>query len=173
MRDYFLKTKRIGFSRWREDDIDLARSLWGDEKVTRFICAAGTFTEEEILQRLDLEIENGRRYGVQYWPIFYLKNEAFIGCCGLRPHNSEEKAYEIGFHLKEAYWGKGLATEGANAVMEHAKNVLHTDSLFAGHHPNNAGSKRVLEKLGFHSIGDRYYAPTGLFHPSYAYPFGK
>ena len=169
MREYFMETMRIGFSKWRKDDIGLANSVWGDKEVTRFICAAGKFTVQEILQRLNLEIQNGKNYGVQYWPIFSLKNGDFIGYCGLHPYNPEEDAYEIGFHLREKYWGKGLATEGAKAVMDYAIDVLNANSLFAGHHPNNNGSKKVLKKLGFHYIGDKYYAPTGLFHPSYRY----
>ncbi len=169
MREYFIRTERIGFSKWKEEDVDLACSLWGDENVTRFICASGKFKEQEILARLHLEVENNQKYGVQYWPIFYLENEDLIGCCGLRPHDLKENAYEIGFHLREKYWGKGLATEGAKAVIHHAFHVLPAKDLVAGHHPQNTGSKRVLEKLGFRYIGDRYYAATGLYHPSYQF----
>ena len=30
-RDFFLTTKRIGFSEWQKDDIALAEILWGNE----------------------------------------------------------------------------------------------------------------------------------------------
>ncbi len=43
-REYFLKTKRLGFSKWKDTDLELANHLWGDKDVTRFICAAGVFT---------------------------------------------------------------------------------------------------------------------------------
>ena len=43
MREYFLKSERLGFSVWTEDDLDLARSLWGSPDVTKFICATGGF----------------------------------------------------------------------------------------------------------------------------------
>ena len=45
--------------------------------------------------------------------------------------------------------------------------ALNTERLFAGHNPNNIASKKVLEKLCFQYIGDVFYEPTGLFHPSY------
>ena len=51
-RDFFLATERIGFSEWREDDIELARLLWGEPAVTRFICANGKFSEDEIIDWL-------------------------------------------------------------------------------------------------------------------------
>lgn len=169
MREYFLKAPRIGFSKWKKEDLNLAVSLWGDENVTRFICADGRFTMQEIEQRLDKEIENEKRSGIQYWPVFHMTDEDLIGCCGLRPFSPEDHIYEIGFHLREKYWGQGLAAEGAEAVIRYAGDHLNAKKLFAGHNPNNTGSKRVLEKLGFRYIGDKYYAPTGLYHPSYEY----
>lgn len=45
--------------------------------------------------------------------------------------------------------------------------ILKADKLFAGHNPNNKASQKVLQKLGFVYIGDEFYEPTGLYHPSY------
>ena len=64
-RDYFLVTERLGFSKWGRDDLELAKRLWGDPLVTRYICASGRFSEEDIAGRLKLEIANESRYGVQ------------------------------------------------------------------------------------------------------------
>jgi ribosomal-protein-alanine N-acetyltransferase len=44
--------------------------------------------------------------------------------------------------------------------------------LFAGHHPQNEGSRRVLDKLGFRFMGTTYYPPTGLQHLSYRLQLG-
>ena len=73
----------------------------------------------------------------------------------------------MGFHLRPKYWGKGYATEAANAVIDYAFHHFHADGLFAGHNPKNVVSRKVLLKLGFVYIGDKFYAPTGLYHPSY------
>jgi len=164
-RTYFIKTDRIGFSKWKEEDILWAQILWGDPAVTRFICASGYFSRIDIENRLKKELENEANYQVQYWPIFELASDELIGCCGLRPYG--EKQYEIGFHLRPAFWRQGYAAEAAKAVIHYAFDILHADGLFAGHHPQNAASARVLEKLGFVYVGDEFYAPTGLHHPSY------
>jgi len=66
MRDYFLETERIGFSHWKQADYELALLLWGDEVVTKYISKSGKFTEQEIMERLNLEIENGIKFYVQY-----------------------------------------------------------------------------------------------------------
>ena len=79
-RDYFLQTKRIGFSKWTDADLPLARQLWGDPDVTRLICASGRFTPQEIADRLVREIDHDRRFSVQYWPVFELNGGGFMGC---------------------------------------------------------------------------------------------
>lgn len=164
-RNFFLKTNRIGFSKWKQDDIELAELLWGNPSVTKFICASGKFSKEHIANRLKKEIENNIEYQVQYWPIFELTSNELIGCCGLRPY--KDNKYEIGFHLRPEFWGQGFAVEAANAVIDYAFTTLQAEGLFAGHNPNNVASKKVLSKLGFDYIGDEFYEPTGLYHPSY------
>ena len=52
-------------------------------------------------------------------------------------------------------------------LIEYAFCVLNAKKLFAGHNPDNSKSRKLLEKLGFTYIGDEYYEPTGLYHPSY------
>lgn len=167
MRSFFLKTHRLIFSTWEEADLPLAKSLWGNPKVTEFISATGIFTQEEIKKRLQTEISNQKNFNVQYWPMFLNENKAFIGCCGLRPYSKEEKVYEIGFHLLPEFWGKGYATEGATAVIDYAYSVVKVSGLFAGHNPKNKNSAHTLKKLGFVYTHDEFYPPTGLMHPSY------
>jgi RimJ/RimL family protein N-acetyltransferase len=98
--------------------------------------------------------------------VFLLTNDEHVGCCGLQ-HSSEPRVYELGFHLRRIYWGQGLAVEAARAVIAYAFATLDAAGLFAGHHPANEASRRVLIKLGFHYMHDEFYSPTGLHHPSY------
>jgi len=165
VKEFFLTTKRMGFSEWQSEDGGLAELLWGDPDVTKYICASGRFSAEDIANRLKREVDNLAEYGVQYWPVFELSGKELIGCCGLRPY--KDGKYEIGFHLRPKYWRQGYANEGAEAVIQYAFSVLKAKGLFAGHNPNNVASSKVLFKLGFQYIGDEFYEPTGRYHPSY------
>ena len=164
-RYIFLKTERLGFSKWSETDLDLAELLWGNPDVTKFICAAGKFTPQDVSNRLSQEIHHDAEYGVQYWPVFELATDELVGCCGLRPH--KEGQYEMGVHLRPEFWRQGYGAEACNAVIQYGFTVLNVEKLFAGHNPNNTASRKLLKKLGFAFIGDEFYAPTGLYHPSY------
>jgi RimJ/RimL family protein N-acetyltransferase len=163
---WFLKTERLGFRVWTENDFELAWALWGDARVTRLI--GGPFSAARVRERLDEEIARMRTAGVQYWPIFRLADGAHVGCCGLRPYSAEARVLELGFHLRFEHWGHGYASESAREVIRYAFGSLHCTSLFAGHHPENTDSARLLERLGFRATHDELYAPTGLMHHCYA-----
>jgi ribosomal-protein-alanine N-acetyltransferase len=164
---YFLRTERMGFRYWTQNDFDLAAGLWGDIEVTKLIDTHGQLSENQIKERLAKEIAIAESFGVQYWPIFVLSSDSHVGCCGLRPYDFPAGIYEIGYHICSKYWRHGYASEAARAVMKYAFGKLEAVSLFAGHHPKNKISRQLLVRLGFRYTHDEYYAPTGLNHPSY------
>ena len=164
-RDYFLKTDRLGFGYWSEDDRDLAMLLWHDPKVTALI--GGPFSEEAVVARLDREIETMRLHNIQYWPLFSLVDGEFVGCAGLRPQEGRDGIVELGFHLRPDYWGRGLAYEAGRAVIEYGFGQSGIKGIFTGHHPKNAASKNTIEKLGFHYTHEAVYPPTGIAHSYY------
>lgn len=167
MKKFFLKSVRIGFSTWSENDISDALDLWGNPEVTKFIVAEGKMSEKQVQQRLRNEIESYNKYNIQYWPIYLIETNENVGCCGLRPYDSEKNILEMGIHLKEKYWGKGIAKEACSKVIEYAFKTLNADALFSGHNPKNVASAKLLKKLQFTYIHDEYYPPTKLYHPSY------
>lgn len=157
-------TARLKFRRWAADDLAFARALFGDPRVTALV--GGPFDEAGVAARLAVELDNQRDHGVAYWPIL-LYGSRPIGCCGLKPREPTRRIYELGFYLLPPYWGQGLAAEAGASVIDFAFDVLGASSLFAGHHPDNAGSARALEKLGFRYTHHELYPPTGLEHPGY------
>jgi RimJ/RimL family protein N-acetyltransferase len=57
-------------------------------------------------------------------------------------------AVEIGWRLRTDCWGRGLATEGARAVVAHAFGAAGLTSLVSFTVPANLPSRRVMEKIG-------------------------
>jgi [ribosomal protein S5]-alanine N-acetyltransferase len=163
--DYFLQSARLGFRCWSVKDLALATELWGDPDVTALI--GGPFTPEMVGARLAAEIAQMQESGVQYWPVFLRENDRHAGCAGLRPHGIERGVYELGVHLRREFWRQGLAHEASGAVIDYAFGTLGAKALFAGHHPANHSSQRLLRKLGFVYTHEELYPPTGLMHPSY------
>ena len=135
----------------------------------RSLIPRGKLTNAQVGEKLRAEIERERSGGVQYWALFDHRNGEFVGCGGLRPwvNTPGEANFEVGFHLVKRCWGKGFSTEAAFGALEYAWEKLRLSQVYAGHHPHNRASEKILKKLGFEFIGNVFYEPTGLMHPSY------
>lgn len=55
----------------------------------------------------------------------------------------------VGYSLGTAYWGRGYMTEALRAVTEYGFERMSLDLISATCYPDNARSRRVLEKCGF------------------------
>jgi RimJ/RimL family protein N-acetyltransferase len=112
----------------------------------RYIEAGGRDTEKVrgIFARLDAQWS---LHGYGYW-VLRLRDRSFVG--GLVMIR-DEKAGEVeaGYALERKHWGKGYATEAMRELVRVAFEVLELPSLFARVQPDNLGSVRVLEKVGF------------------------
>jgi len=162
--DYFISSDRVGFSCWQADDLPAAMTLWGDPRVTKLFHKY-PLDRDQVAARLAQEIANREMHHIQYWPIYSLADDAFIGCAGLRPHSTN--VLELGVHLKPEYWGCGYATEVVQRVIDYAFEQNLAQGLIAAHHPQNIGSRQTLLKLGFIGTEKKLYEPTGLLHPYY------
>src|SRR5499426_2459184 len=56
---------------------------------------------------------------------------------------------ELGFWLGRPWWGQGLATEAARAVLAHGIRDRRLPAFSSAHFVDNPASGRVLSKLGF------------------------
>ena len=86
-------------------------------------------------------------HGFGRWALIDKATSALAGWCGLSylEHTTE---VEIGYGLAKDYWGTGLATQAAAATMNYGFEQLHLPRIVAVAYPENAASRRVLEKLG-------------------------
>lgn len=108
-------------------------------------------------------VDHFRTHGFGLWAV-ELKGEAsMIGFIGLAyPTFLPElmPTVEVGWRLAHSFWGRGLATEGANECVRHAFENLHLDELCSIHDPENVASRRVMEKLGMRFDRDTFH-PEG------------
>ena len=162
---YFLTSARLGFRNWTAEDLPIALELWCDSAVTGLI--GGPFSPSAVQSRLAQEIEQEKSFGIEYWPLFLLEDGRHAGCAGLHPYRQEPKIVELGIHLRPAFWSLGYAEEAARCLMDYAFDSLSVAAIFAGHHPENLNSRKLVLKLGFAYQGDQQYIPTGLMHPTY------
>lgn len=66
----------------------------------------------------------------------------------------ESGGAELGYWIAEPLWGRGLGSEAARAMADHAFEVARHDRLVAGYNPGNEASRRILEGLDFVRTGE-------------------
>lgn len=76
---------------------------------------------------------------------------AIVGAVGYGRLDGEE--FEIGYWVGEPYWGRGIATEAVQTVIDHAFGDVALPRLLGRCRVGNRASRRVLEKCGFQFLG--------------------
>ena len=74
-----------------------------------------------------------------------------IGVVGLTPDKHSEA--ELGYWFSRSYWGHGIVTEAAAAVVSYGFEHLKLSTITSGFFVENPASGRVLRKLGFVETG--------------------
>lgn len=80
-------------------------------------------------------------------------NKELIGAVGLRDINREHAAAELGTWIGKDFWGKGYATEAAQAVVRFGFERLNLNRICAHHMVRNPASGRMLSKIGMKPEG--------------------
>ena len=154
-----LRTDRLVLRPLVAQDLDALAELHGDERVMRYLTGAPVSraeVEREVLPRLVRRDQCRPAFGAL--AAFDRESGDFVGWFALtRPPGRGNTEAALGFRLKPEYWGQGLATEGATALLEHG--FQHgIRKVGATTYELNVGSQRVLEKLGMRLV--RRYRPT-------------
>ena len=64
---------------------------------------------------------------------------------------------EVGFELHKAWWGRGLATEGARAALRFGFEQHSLERIISVTAAAHAAARRVMEKAGLTYQGTRYW----------------
>jgi RimJ/RimL family protein N-acetyltransferase len=144
-----LATERLLLRRWQGSDRPPFSRLNADPRVMEFM--PGCLSREESDLLIDQIESHFRERGFGLYAAELCQDHSFIGYVGLavpsfRAHFTP--CVEIGWRLSADHWGRGLATEGAREVVQHAFEVLGLRELVSLTVPGNIRSRRVMEKLG-------------------------
>lgn len=135
------------------DDIDAVYEFQTNPDVIRFMGGPGAVETKADAERIirDIWFVEYEKYGYARYALVHKGDRRVIGFCGLKSIPQEDIP-EIGYRMLPEYWGQGLATESALAVLDYARNVLRLDKIFAEVVEENTASINVLEKIGFRHV---------------------
>jgi ribosomal-protein-alanine N-acetyltransferase len=125
--DYLLEVDR---------DIRIAQWLSGDVQ-----------SPEQSRARLGRWVRMWEETGKGFW-IFQDSDRCIVGHGGLFDSPREAGEVEVGYVIKPAHWGRGLATEITMAALKVGFESLDLQRIIAIAQPTNTASRRVMEKCG-------------------------
>ncbi len=98
------------------------------------------------------------------WAICDRETNELVGTIGFHNWTPQYFRAEIGFEVAPNHWRRGVAHEAASAVIRHGFDEFKFHRISALVAPENEGSNRLVQKLGF--------TEEGLLH-DYAYSHGR
>ena len=143
-----LATERLSLRRPNTDDVDAIVGIVGDWDVARRLGrvphpygpADAHFFLEHVVP------------AEWVWAVTLQGADTLVGTIGLTQEENADTA-ELGYWLSPAYWGQGITTEAARAIVSYGFGGLGLSVLTSGYFEDNPASGQVLRKLGFVEAG--------------------
>src|SRR5688500_3760338 len=144
-----LETQRLLLRHPVRTDLDALFAFYSDPAVIQYIPDAPR-SYEETREELEWFINGHPKFPeLGLWATIHKETEQFIGRCGLIPWTIDgQHEVEVAFALARAYWGQGLATEVARALVQYGFEYLNLSRLICLIDRDNQASIRVATKIG-------------------------
>ena len=144
-----IETKRLLLKNIGVDDREFIYSQFSDEAVTRYL-----FDEEPLIDiqgadeiiKFYLKPEPRLQHR---WIIVRKSDGMKMGTCGYHCWNRAKCRVEVGYDLKEEFWGNGYMEEAMKEIIKFAIDEMDLEEIVACIYFDNHRSIRLAEKLGF------------------------
>jgi RimJ/RimL family protein N-acetyltransferase len=159
----YIETPRLSLRDWKPEDKAPFVRINSDPMIMEYF--PRTLSEkdsERIFKRFQKQFKE-RGYGP--YALELKKTGEFIGFCGLLDVPAEmvfAPAVEIAWRLDYEFWGKGYATEAAQAVITYAFDHLGLEEIVAYAVHDNTGAIRIMEKIGMSRDAGADFTYPGL-----------
>jgi len=141
-----LVTERLLLRAFRADDVEPYLALCADAEVMRYL-SGEPLSPEDAWRQLAMFIGHWTLRGFGSWAVEERASGLFVGRIGLHcPEGWPER--ELGFAMARRFWGRGLASEGCAAALEHARRALRFETVVSLIHPDNRRSRALALRLG-------------------------
>lgn len=150
----YIETARLRLRDWQASDLEPFGRLNADEETMAYFPKTLSAEETAAFQRSIQAEFDACGYGL--YAAETKANDAFIGFIGF--HRAKFEAdftpcVEIGWRLAKSAWGKGYATEGAEACLRYGWDVLGFVDVYSFTAEANAPSANVMRKIGMRFVG--------------------
>lgn len=150
-----LQTERLLLRPFASSDApDLVRLAGAREVAATTLRIPHPYSDSDAQAFLSAVEQRAKEGASMVFAIVDRETVALAGAMGLELDSHNNRA-ELGYWVGAPYWGRGLATEAARALLRHGFEDLGLNRIYASHFAGNAASGKVLRKIGMHHEGCR------------------
>lgn len=142
-----LETQRLLHRKFTLDDLPKLIELRSDPEVNKYLGGTRLQNPEAIAKRIQVYIDCYDKFGFGVTAMIWKESGEIIGWSGLMPLE-ETGEIEVGYGMSKEFWGKGIGLETALAWLDYGFNRAGLEKIVAIAQPENAGSRRIMEKCG-------------------------
>jgi RimJ/RimL family protein N-acetyltransferase len=161
------ETERLRVRRLRADDLDDFAALTGDPTVARFMDDGRPLSREMTARWIEVSLANYDARGWGCFGVTAIADDRLIGYAGFARPPERPGIIELIYAFAPTVWGRGYATEVAAGLVAFGFAACGMTRIEATISPENAASRRVLEKVGM-ALLRRDADPDGSFTDVYA-----
>lgn len=150
-----IETNRLILRAVQEDDLQGIFELDSDPEVHRYLGKKPIKSFRESKSAIRYIRKQYEADGIGRWAVIDKRTNEFMGWAGLKYEREVRKEmhyYDLGYRLKQKFWGKGIATEAALASLNYGFRTMGLEAIYAGAHVENIASNKVLQKVGLKFI---------------------
>ncbi len=141
-----LQTSRLILRFWQDRDRAPYAALMADPAVMEYLGSARETPDEWI----DRQSARLTEHGLGYWAVELRATGQLVGAVGLSWVRFEAHftpAVGAGWRLARPHWGRGYASEAAEAVLQFGFEELRLEEIVAITVPTNVRSQQVMRRL--------------------------
>jgi RimJ/RimL family protein N-acetyltransferase len=144
-----LETQRLIMRDYRADEWPTMAAYWADPRYQRYY-PEDERQDETVRKLVASFVAAQTAQPRRKWQLALVTRDGgrLIGNCGIRVNDPDLREANIGYELDPEFWGQGYASEAARAILRFGFEELGMHRVWAECVADNAGSVRVLEKLG-------------------------
>lgn len=160
-----IKTDRLTLREIRLADAKRIFDMRSNGRVNTFIARHNMQHQEDAKALAERTINAYNNKQAIGWAGILRENQEIIGTCGFNMIDTYNLRAEIGGEMATEYWGKNIAIEAVQAIIQFGLNTMNLHSIEAKVSPQNRSAIYLMETLGF--VKEAHFKDRILFNDSF------
>jgi RimJ/RimL family protein N-acetyltransferase len=163
MSKFILETPRLSLREMTRDDLDFVAAMLADPEVMRYYPKC--YSRDEAAEWVERQLGRYRDSGRGLWLVTDRHSGEPVGQVGLIAPRYEAVPFdEIGYLIHRPYWRRGLASEAADGVRDHAFGARGQARVVSLIRAENVPSQGVAARIGMRREPGLVVEQAGFAH---------